>query len=83
MKSRAYGLCKACARQCGVQRRGYASGAKRRDYAAAVEALNALQSNFSVVEAIKLKGPGWNKLALPEMREWVRRIGYEVGVSSP
>ncbi|KAK4574368.1 hypothetical protein LTR86_002130 [Recurvomyces mirabilis] len=48
-----------------------------RDYNAAVQALNSLQSNFSAVEAIRKQGPGWNKRALPEMREWVRRIGYE------
>ena len=51
-----------------------------RDYNAAVAALNTLQSNFSIVEAIKKKGPGWNKQALPEMRDWVCRIGYEVCV---
>ena len=50
------------------------------DYAAAVQALNSLQSNFSAVEAIRKQGPGWNQRALPEMRDWVRRIGYEVGV---
>ncbi|KAK5109702.1 hypothetical protein LTR62_006825 [Meristemomyces frigidus] len=48
-----------------------------RDYNAAVQALNSLQSNFSAVEAIRKQGPGWNKRALPEMREWVRRIGYQ------
>ena len=51
-----------------------------RDYNAAVAALNSLQSNFSIVEALKKRGPGWNKQALPEMRDWVRRIGYEVCV---
>lgn len=51
-----------------------------RDYNAAVAALNSLQSNFSIVEAIKKRGPGWNKQALPEMRGWVQRIGYEVCV---
>ncbi|KAK5729123.1 hypothetical protein LTR15_002264 [Elasticomyces elasticus] len=48
-----------------------------RNYAAAVQALNSLQSNFSAVEAIRKQGPGWNQRALPEMRSWVRRIGYE------
>ncbi|TKA76762.1 hypothetical protein B0A55_03636 [Friedmanniomyces simplex] len=50
---------------------------KERDYNAAVQALNTLQSNFSAVEAIRKQGPGWNQRALPEMRSWVRRIGYE------
>ncbi|KAK0942450.1 hypothetical protein LTR29_006036 [Friedmanniomyces endolithicus] len=48
-----------------------------RDYKAAVQSLNSLQSNFSAVEAIRKQGPGWNQRALPEMRSWVRRIGYE------
>lgn len=59
------------------QRRSYSSA---RDYNAAVAALNGLQSNFSIVEAIRKAGPGANKNALPEMIEWVRRAGYEVCV---
>ncbi|EME89483.1 uncharacterized protein MYCFIDRAFT_126772 [Pseudocercospora fijiensis CIRAD86] len=55
--------------------RGYHGNA--RDYNAAVAALNGLQSNFSIVDAIKKAGPGWNKRAIPEMLSWVRRIGYE------
>lgn len=51
-----------------------------RDYNAAVAALNGLQSNFSIVEAIRKQGPGWNRHAIPEMLSWVRRIGYEVCV---
>ncbi|KAK3067160.1 hypothetical protein LTR53_016129 [Teratosphaeriaceae sp. CCFEE 6253] len=54
-----------------------------RDYNAAVQALNSLQSNFSAVEAIRKQGPGWNQRALPDMRSWVRRIGYEVGTHGP
>ncbi|KXT10971.1 hypothetical protein AC579_1130 [Pseudocercospora musae] len=56
-------------------RRGYHG--KARDYNAAVAALNGLQSNFSIVEAIRKAGPGANKRAIPEMLGWVRRIGYE------
>ncbi|KAK1044654.1 hypothetical protein LTR33_015284 [Friedmanniomyces endolithicus] len=41
-----------------------------RDYTAAVQSLNSLQSNFSAVEAIRKQGPGWNQRALPEMRSW-------------
>ncbi|OQO12630.1 hypothetical protein B0A48_02092 [Cryoendolithus antarcticus] len=48
-----------------------------RDYNAAVEALNTLQSNFSIVDAIRKSGKGMNTNAIPEMIEWVRRIGYE------
>ncbi|KAL6716733.1 hypothetical protein ACLMJK_006301 [Lecanora helva] len=43
----------------------------------AVAALNSLQSNFSVVDAIRKSGKGMNKDAIPEMIEWCRRIGYE------
>lgn len=60
--------------------RSYTTESGPRDYNAAVAALNTLQSNFSAVEAIKKLGPGWNKQALPEMREYARRIGYEVCV---
>jgi hypothetical protein len=60
----------------------YSHNAHRRDYGAAVAALNTLQSNFSVIEAFKKLGPGRNHEALPEMREWIRRIGCEVCVRS-
>lgn len=45
---------------------------------AAVTALNTLQSNFSIVDAIRKSGRGMNKQAMPEMIEWCRKIGYEV-----
>lgn len=69
-------------RACRVsitRHRTYSTSSGPRDYDAAVRALNALQSNFSIVEAIRKMGPGWNKLAIPEMIGWVRRTGYEVG----
>ncbi|KAF2110442.1 putative tetrahydrofolylpolyglutamate synthase [Lophiotrema nucula] len=50
---------------------------EKRDYAAAVAALNTLQSNFSIVDAIRKSGKGMNKQAIPEMLEWCRKIGYE------
>jgi len=49
-------------------------------YQAAVAALNTLQSNFTIVDAIRKSGRGMNKNAIPEMIEWCRRIGYEVCV---
>lgn len=49
-----------------------------KDYNAAVTVLNGLQSNFSIVEAIRKAGPGSNKSSIPDMITWVRRIGYEV-----
>ncbi|KAF2751874.1 FolC bifunctional protein [Sporormia fimetaria CBS 119925] len=48
-----------------------------RDYGAAVAALNTLQSNFAIVDAIRKSGRGMNKQAIPEMIEWCRKIGYE------
>lgn len=49
-----------------------------RDYNAAVAALNTLQSNFSIVDAIRKSGKGMNQNAIPEMIEWVKKTGYEV-----
>ena len=50
---------------------------------AAVAALNTLQSNFSIVDAIRKSGKGMNKNAIPEMIDWVKKLGYEVCVSPP
>ncbi|KAI9838725.1 MAG: hypothetical protein M1837_002428 [Sclerophora amabilis] len=43
----------------------------------AVAALNTLQSNSSIVEAIRKSGKGMNQYAIPEMIEWCRKTGYE------
>ncbi|KAM0799424.1 folylpolyglutamate synthase [Usnea florida] len=48
-----------------------------RTYADAVVALNTLQTNFAVVDAIRKSGQGANKNSIPEMVDWCRRIGYE------
>ena len=40
--------------------------------------MNSLQSNFAVVDAIRKSGRGMNVQAIPEMGEWLRRIGYKV-----
>lgn len=48
----------------------------------AVAALNTLQSNFSVVDAIRKSGRGMNKQAIPEMLDWCQWTGYEVGDSA-
>ncbi|KAL5118356.1 hypothetical protein ACEQ8H_003705 [Pleosporales sp. CAS-2024a] len=53
------------------------SAMEKRDYAAAVAALNTLQSNASVVAAVRNSGLGMNKQAIPEMIEWCRKAGYE------
>ncbi|KAL8792624.1 MAG: hypothetical protein Q9195_004752 [Heterodermia aff. obscurata] len=48
-----------------------------RSYGEAVAALNTLQSNFSIVDAIRKSGRGMNKQAIPEMIDWCQRTGYE------
>ena len=45
-------------------------------------ALNTLQTNFAVVDAIRNSGQGANKNSIPEMVDWCRRIGYEVRTST-
>ncbi len=49
-----------------------------RSYADAVMALNTLQSNFAIVDAIRKSGKKMNEQAIPEMIEWARKIGYQV-----
>jgi hypothetical protein len=43
-----------------------------------VAALNSLQSNFKIIDAIKKSGMRMNELAIPEMIDWAKRAGYEV-----
>ncbi|KAN0061144.1 Folylpolyglutamate synthetase [Thecaphora frezii] len=52
-----------------------ASGSDR-GYAAAVDALNSLQSNAATLEAIRKSGGKLNDYAIPEMIEYLFRIGY-------
>lgn len=70
-------ICRSCIWRLRDSSRHYSTG---RDYNAAVAALNGLQSNFSIVEAIRKQGPGSNKRSIPDMIGWVRQIGYEVWV---
>jgi hypothetical protein len=65
------------ARLCGRWERGLCTELGLRSQAA-VAALNTLQSNFSIVDAIRKSGRGMNKQAIPEMIEWCHKIGYEV-----
>lgn len=44
----------------------------------AIRSLNSLQSNFAIVDAIRKSGKGMNQLAIPEMIEWCRKLGYQV-----
>lgn len=51
-------------------------------YQDAIAALNTLQSNFSVVDAIRKSGKAMNQQAIPEMIEWCQKLGYEVCASA-
>lgn len=44
----------------------------------AIHKLNTLQSNFAIVDEIRKSGRSLNKDAIPEMVEWLNRLGYEV-----
>ncbi|KZF21844.1 folylpolyglutamate synthase [Xylona heveae TC161] len=48
-----------------------------RDYSDAVAALNTLQSNFAILDAIRKSGQALNLQAIPEMIEWCHKTGYE------
>lgn len=76
-------ICKVFVSQPHVPKRFQSTMASSdRNYAAAVQALNSLQSNFAAVEAIRKSGKTSNNAALPAMRDWVRRIGYEVRIAA-
>jgi len=57
-----------------VQRRAMAG----RSYKDAIDLLNTLQSNAATLEAIKESGAQTRSLAIPEMIEYLERIGYKV-----
>ncbi|KAI8329020.1 Mur ligase [Choanephora cucurbitarum] len=46
-------------------------------YKEAVDKLNSLQSNASLLEQLRKAGPRMNHQSLPEMRVYFKRIGYE------
>ncbi|BFZ65382.1 Folylpolyglutamate synthetase [Saitoella coloradoensis] len=47
-----------------------------RTYDDAVNALNTLQTNAAVLDALRKSGGKMNATSLPEMHEWIRRVGY-------
>ena len=53
-----------------------------RSYKDAIDSLNTLQSNAATLGAIKASGGRTNNLAIPEMIEYLERIGYKVRFSS-
>lgn len=44
----------------------------------AITALNSLQSNFATIEKIRQSKEEKSRQSIPEMIEWLRRIGYQV-----
>jgi hypothetical protein len=49
-----------------------------RTYEEAIEHLNSLQSNAATLEAVRASGGRMSELAIPEMVEYLGRIGYHV-----
>lgn len=69
-------LNKGCPRQLF---RGMANGIRKSEsYGEAINALNTLQSNAAVIEAIRRSGGKLNDFAIPEMVEYLERIGWKV-----
>lgn len=50
----------------------------QRTYADAVDHLNSLQSNAATLEAVRASGGRLSDMAIPEMLEYLGRIGYSV-----
>ncbi|KAI0053016.1 FolC bifunctional protein [Auriscalpium vulgare] len=48
-----------------------------RDYQDAIKHLNSLQSNFATLEAVRASGGRISESAIPEMVEYLERIGYK------
>lgn len=52
-------------------------------YKDAVEKLNTLQSNAATLEAVRASGGRLSQFAIPEMLEYLGRIGYSVRSTEP
>ncbi|ORY22822.1 Mur ligase [Naematelia encephala] len=50
--------------------------ARQKTYAEAISLLNTCQSNAATIEAIRKSGGRLNDFAIPEMHDYLRRIGY-------
>lgn len=53
-------------------------GTPARSYAQAIDALNGLQSNAAVIDAIRKSGGKGGDVQLKEQLEYMQRIGYSV-----
>lgn len=54
-----------------------------KSYQDAVEHLNSLQSNAATLEAVRASGGRLSQFAIPEMLEYLERIGYTVSNCTP
>jgi folylpolyglutamate synthase len=52
-------------------------------YSAAIGLLNSLQTNAAALEVLKAKGPLLNRSSLPEMRDYLTRLGYSTKDLAP
>jgi hypothetical protein len=52
-----------------------------RSYAEAIDRLNSLQSNAATLEAVRASGGRLSDFAIPEMVEYLGRIGYQVSAT--
>lgn len=53
-----------------------------RTYRDAIEHLNSLQSNAATIEASRASGGRLAQFAIPETKEYLQRIGYEVRINN-
>lgn len=49
-----------------------------RTYRDAIDALNSLQTNAAILEAVRAAGSKLNPNAIPEMIDYLRRVGLKV-----
>lgn len=54
------------------------SSSPTRTYKDAIDALNTLQTNAAILEAVRAAGATLNPNAIPEMVDYLRRVGLEV-----
>lgn len=51
-----------------------------RSYSEAVDALNSLQSNAATLDALRASGGRLSEFSIPEMLEYLHRIGHSVSL---
>ena len=50
---------------------------REESYSSAIGLLNSLQTNAAALEVLRTKGPLLNRSSLPEMRDYLERLGYK------